>query len=73
LPYFQVEVESLQGAAARLLPGGAFQAMGSAGSAAGTPVAGAWAEFVRDADRALRSSEESLMGLSHALGLAARR
>jgi hypothetical protein len=46
--------------------------MGPPDAAAQTPAAGAWSQFVENADRALRSVHESVADLSNALSMAAR-
>ena len=72
LGYFEVTTENLQVASDLLWPGTGPGALASGGAAAGTPVAGAWSEFVNDADRAIQNSHQTISGLSRALSLAAQ-
>ncbi len=66
---FSVTPETLVSAAALLAPDGSVR-IGSAGAAAGTPVAGAWSLLVERADQALLGASEVRGDLSRALSVA---
>jgi Excreted virulence factor EspC, type VII ESX diderm len=71
MSFFMVSAGDLQIASA-VLSSPEPLVLGSEGGAAGTPLAGAWSEFVERADAALRDTHAAVDGLSRSLSVAAR-